>query len=78
MKIYEKISNRDVSYIEYCLLYKMIEIIGEDNLIYDKKSGYYISSHYLITVTKKRAFAKPVYDDYYTFSIKPPKNLTSI
>lgn len=76
--VFEKISERMVSEIEFILLYKMIEIIDEDNLMYDRKSGYYISSHYLITITKKRAFAKPVYDDYYTFSIKPPKNLTSI
>ena len=76
--VYEKISNRFVSEVEFALLYKIIELINDEPFEYDRRYGTYITNHYLITVTKKRAYARPLYDDYYSVIIKPPKNLTSI
>ena len=78
MKIYEKISNRDVDYVIYCLLYKIMEIISVNTLSYDAKTNCYYSVNYSITITKKRAFATPFNNNNYLFIIKPPKDLSSI
>lgn len=76
--VFEQISSRFVSIEEYALLYKMIKLIGDEPYDYNRKFKTYVSNHYFVTVTKKRACAKPIYDDYYEVIIKPPKNLTSI
>lgn len=78
MKVFEKISKRTVSFIEFSLLYKIMEVIGVDTLSYDKQAKCYYSMNYSITITKKRAFATPFDKNNYLFIIKPPKNLTSI
>ena len=78
MKIYEKISNRQVNYIQYCLLYKMMEVLGVNTFSYDKKTNCYYSMNYSVTITNKRAYAKPFNNNNYLHIIKPPKNLTSI
>ena len=76
--VFEKISNRFVSEVEFALLYKMIELIKDEPIEFNHYYKTYITSRYNITVTKRRACAKPIYDDYYLIAIKPPKNLTSI
>ena len=78
MNVFEKISNNFVSVAEYALLYKMIELTKDEPIEYNRKFKTYVTTHYLITVTKKRAYAKPLYNDYYSIVIKPPKNLASI
>ena len=76
--VFEKISNRFVSKTEFALLYKMIELIKDEPIQFNNYYKQYITAHYSITITKKRAYARPLYDDYYSVIIKPPKNLTSI
>ena len=76
--VFEKISNRFVSEVEFALLYKIIELINDEPFEFNRKFGTYIANHYLITVTKRRACAKPLYDDFYLIAIKPPRKLTSI
>lgn len=76
--VFEKISNRFVSKTEFALLYKMIELIKDEPVEFNNYYKTYVTTHYSITVTKKRAYAKALYDDYYSVIIKPPKNLTSI
>lgn len=76
--VYEKISNRFVSKVEFALLYKMIDLIKDEPIEFNNYYKTYVAAHYSITVTKKRAYAKANYDDYYSVIIKPPKNLTSI
>ena len=76
--VYEKISNRFVSEVEFALLYKMIELIKDEPIEFNNYYKTYVATHYSITVTKKRAYAKAIYDDYYSVIIKPPKKLTSI
>ena len=76
--IFEKISNRFVSEVEFALLYKIIELIKDEPIEFNSYYKQYNTAHYSITVTKKRAYARPLYDDYYSVIIKPPKNLTSI
>ena len=76
--VFETISSRFVSEVEFSLLYKMIDLIKDEPIEFNNYYKTYITVHYSITVTKKRAYAKPIYDDYYEVIIKPPKNLTSI
>lgn len=73
--VFEKISNRFVSEVEYALLYKMISLINDEPIEYNNYYRQYITAHYSITVTKKRAYAKPLYNDYYSIIIKPYKHL---
>ena len=73
--VYEKISNRFVSEVEFALLYKMISLINDEPIEYNNYYKQYSTAHYSITVTKKRAYARPLYDDYYSIIIKPCKHL---
>lgn len=73
--VFENISNRFVSEVEYALLYKMIELIKDEPIEFNNYYKTYITAHYFITVTKKRAYAKPLYNDYYSIIIKPYKHL---
>ena len=73
--IFERISSRFVSEVEYALLYKMISLINDEPIEYNNYYRQYITAHYSITITKKRAYAKPLYDDYYSIIIKPCKHL---
>lgn len=72
--VYEKISNRFVSKTEFALLYKMIELIKDEPIEFNNYYKTYVTAHYSITVTKKRAYARPLYDDYYSIIIKPCKH----
>ena len=76
--VFEKISSRFVSIQEFALLYKMIELIKDEPIEFNNYYKTYVTTHYSITVTKRRAYAKPIYGDYYAIIIKPPTNLTSI
>ena len=73
--VFEKISSRFISEIEYALLYKMISLINDEPIEYNNYYKQYITAHYYITVTKKRAYARPLYNDYYSIIIKPCKHL---
>ena len=73
--VFEKISSRFVSEVEYALLYKMIELIKDEPIEFNNYYKTYITAHYSITVTKKRAYAKPLYYDFYSIIIKPYKHL---
>ena len=76
--VFEKISNRFVSEIEFSLLYKMIDLIKDEPIEFNNYYKTYITVHYSITVTKKRAYAKPIYGDYYAIIIKQPTDFASI
>lgn len=76
--VFEKISSRFVSEVEYALLYKMIELIKDEPIEFNNYYKTYITAHYFITVTKKRAYARAMSGDYYTLIIKPSSNLASI
>ena len=52
--VFEKISNRFVSKVEFSLLYKMIDLIKDEPIEFNNYYKTYITVHYSITVTKKR------------------------
>ena len=72
MKVYEKYSNRYVTYEYYMLLQNILWTIGTDRLEYDTKCKCYYTHNFSIRVSNKRAIATPFTKDNYCYIVKSP------